>query len=111
MQKLSRLKDYVQPWDALTQDVEDLQTLAEMAIEEQDESQDEEIREGFAAALKQCRALELAAMLTGEYDASNAILSINAGAGGTEACDWAEMLLRMYSMWAESRKFGFEVVD
>lgn len=111
MQKLSQLRDYVNPWDQLAQDVEDLQMLTEMAIEEQDETQEDEVRDGCAQAAKEFGTLELAAMLTGEYDASNAILSVNAGAGGTEACDWAEILLRMYSMWAENRKYGFEVVD
>ena len=111
MQKLSQLRDYVTPWNELTQQVEDLLTLLEMAMEEDEDSLHGEIEEGLAEAKTTLARLELAAVLTGEHDASHAILSINAGAGGTEACDWAEMLLRMYSMWAENRKYGFEVVD
>jgi peptide chain release factor 2 len=111
MQKLSQLRDFIAPWDQLAQDVEDLQTLVELSVEEGDETQESEIQEGLEVARKTFDSLGIAAVLTGEHDAANAILSVNSGAGGTEACDWAEMLLRMYSMWAESRKYGFEVVD
>jgi peptide chain release factor 2 len=111
MQKLSQLRDFLTPWDKLVAQVEDLQTLAEMAIEDEDESLTPELQEGLDSARAALGELELATVLGGEHDRSNAILSVNAGAGGTEACDWAEMLLRMYSQWAERRRYEFQVVD
>jgi len=111
MQKISQLREFIQPWDKLRQDVEDLGTLVELGLEEADDSVEPEIQTGLAAARAALGELELATVLGGEHDQSNAILSINAGAGGTEACDWAEMLLRMYSMWAENHRLKFEVVD
>jgi peptide chain release factor 2 len=111
MQKLSQLRDFLTPWDKLVAQVEDLQTLAELAIEDEDESLTPELQEGLDSARATLGELELATVLGGEHDQSNAILSVNAGAGGTEACDWAEMLLRMYSQWAERRKYRFQVVD
>ena len=111
MQKISQLREFVGPWDRLQGDVEDLQTLIEMGLEDEDESLGGEVGEGLQAARARLGELELATVLGGEHDRSNAILSVNAGAGGTEACDWAEMLLRMYSMWAEGRRYKFEVVD
>jgi peptide chain release factor 2 len=111
MQKLSQLRDLLAPWDKLTAEVEDLQTLAELAVEDSDESLTRELQEGLGEAREALSDLELTTVLSGEHDQSNAILSINAGAGGTEACDWAEMLLRMYSQWAEGRRYEFQVVD
>jgi peptide chain release factor 2 len=111
MQRLSQLREFLQPWERLGSEVDDLTTLAELAIEEGDESLEGEIEQGLEAARRSLSDLELATILNGEHDRANAILSINAGAGGTEACDWAEMLLRMYSLWAEAHKYHFGVVD
>ena len=111
MQRISQLRVFIEPWDKLQQDVEDLRTLVELGMEEEDDSVEPEIQEGLGAARSTLGELELSTVLGGEHDRSNAILSINAGAGGTEACDWAEMLLRMYSMWAENHRLKFEVVD
>jgi len=111
MQKISQLREFVGPWDKLRQEVDDLRTLVELGIEEADDSVEPEIQEGLQAARLTLGELEMATVLGGEHDRSNAILSVNAGAGGTEACDWAEMLLRMYSMWAEGRRLKFDVVD
>ena len=96
MQKLSAARDLLEPWEELHQKLEDTVTLAELAVEEDDESVAAEIQSGLQEAQESFEKLELSAMLSGQYDQSNAILTITAGAGGTEACDWAEMLLRMY---------------
>ncbi len=111
MQKLSALRSTVEPWGELSQKLEDYQVLLELAVEEDDESVAQEVAEGLEAAAEQLEELELAAMLGGKYDAENAILTITAGAGGTEACDWAEMLLRMYNLWAGGRDFQFQVIS
>ncbi len=111
MQNLSALRSTVEPWEELSEKLEDYQVLLALAVEEGDELVAEEVAEGMEAAEKQLEELELAAMLGGKYDAENAILTITAGAGGTEACDWAEMLLRMYRLWAGTRDFQFQVVS
>ncbi len=111
MQKISQLRGFLAPWGKLTADVDDLATLAELALEEGDDSVEAELEEGVKAAKASLSDLELATILTGELDRNNAILAINAGAGGTEACDWAEMLLRMYSLWAENHRYRFQVAD
>ncbi len=89
----------------------DLMTLCEMGNEEEDESLLPELAEGFDALVADMEEAKLATLLTGEYDNSNAILTFHAGAGGTEAQDWCQMLYRMYTRWAERRGFSYEVVD
>jgi peptide chain release factor 2 len=111
MQRISQLREFLAPWQRLTAEVDDLATLTEMAIEEDEASLEPEMEQGLAAARALLADLELATILTGELDRNNAILSINAGAGGTEACDWAEMLLRMYSLWADQHRYHLQVVD
>jgi len=101
----------VQPWQEVRQQLEDLQVLTELALEEGDESVTEEIQQGMEEVRRRVEKLELAAMLSGEYDDHNAILRIKAGSGGTEAQDWAEMLLRMYLRWAERQGYEAEVVE
>ncbi len=101
----------VEPWEQLSARLSDLETLVELGLEEGDDSVEAEIEEGLAQARRDLRQLELATILSGEYDSSNAIMSINAGAGGDEACDWAEMLLRMYLRWAERHGYGHRVVS
>lgn len=110
MQKVARAEGFLAPWEGIIHGLEDLRELAEMGEEEEDESLADEI-EGELTTLEQAvRELEFKAILGGKYDDSNAILSVNAGAGGTEACDWAGMLLRMYQMWAEGHRLQFELV-
>jgi len=111
MQQLGALRATVEPWEQLRRKLDDLQVLLELAREEDDESVGPEIAEGLKAGRAQLAELELAATLGGKYDSANAILTITAGAGGTEACDWAEMLLRMYQMWASRHDFEFQVVS
>ena len=89
----------------------DLVTLCEMGNEEEDESLLPELESGFSALAAEIEEQKLATLLTGEYDNSNAILNFHAGAGGTEAQDWAQMLFRMYTRWAERRGFSYQVVD
>ena len=90
---------------------EDLMTLCEMGNEEEDESLVPELEEGFAKLEEEISEAKLATLLTGEYDNSNAILTFHAGAGGTEAQDWAQMLYRMYTRWAERHGYTYKVLD
>ena len=89
----------------------DLATLCEMGSEEEDESLLPELESGYAALVAEIEEQKLATLLTGTYDNSNAILNFHAGAGGTEAQDWAQMLFRMYTRWVERRGFSYQVVD
>lgn len=111
MRKLSAARDLLGPWQELQQKLEDLVVLAELGVEEGDESVAAEIESGLTEAQGAFEKLELSAMLSGQYDQSNAVLMITAGAGGTEACDWAEMLLGMYRFWAEESGYDFSVVS
>lgn len=111
MLEIKKLKNSVEPLDALRKAIEDVEALFLLAIEESDESLEEEIRgalEGVEAEYLKIKELNL---LSGEVDANNAYLTIHAGAGGTEACDWVQMLLRMYVRWAESKGFKTAVLD
>ncbi len=112
MQRVTQTRQYVAPWQELEARVADLDELAHLALEENDESLEPELHAELQAVRLSLADLELAAVLGGRYDPGNAILTITAGAGGTEACDWAEMLLRMYGFWAENRrKYHFSVVS
>ncbi len=93
------------------QGLEDAEVLLELAREAQDAATLSEAGVRLDAVERDLEAAELRRLLGGEHDASNAIVSINAGAGGTDACDWAEMLLRMYLRWAENHGFEAEVLD
>ena len=111
MQKVSRAEEFLAPWEGIIKGLQDLKELAEMGEADDDESLSEEIEGELQQYEQQVRDLAFKAILGGRYDSSNAILSINAGAGGTEACDWAGMLLRMYQMWAEKHGFQFEFIS
>ncbi len=102
--KVDRQKKRRGQWD-------DLMALCEMGNEFEDESLLPELEEGFAALESDMEAARLQTLLTGEFDASNVILAIHPGAGGTEAQDWAQMLYRMYTRWAERRGFTYQVMD
>jgi len=101
----------VERYNKLVSQWEDLITLCELGIEEQDESVIPEAVEGFKAFKKEFEALRLETLLTGQYDKNNAILTLHAGAGGTEAQDWVQMLFRMYTRWAEKKGFTVKVLD
>ena len=90
---------------------EDLLTLCEMALEEKDDSMLEELKEGFDQLQTEMEEARLETLLTGAYDGNNALMSFHAGAGGTEAQDWAQMLYRMYTRWAERHGFTYKILD
>ena len=109
--QVKRLENKIKKHDKLVSEWEDTLTLCEMAQEEDDPSQLEEVVSGYETLEKEISERRLAALLSGEYDANNAILTFHAGAGGTEAQDWTEMLYRMYTRFAERRKFKVKVLD
>ena len=111
MKELKNLKDTVEQIEKLQTQYEDIETLIEMGNEEEDESMAEEIRGELDSFSEELEALRISTLLTGEYDKNSAILKLNAGAGGTESCDWSGMLYRMYTRWAERKGFGVEVLD
>jgi peptide chain release factor 2 len=110
-QAADQLKSEVETWRSLQRQLDDAQTLWELAMEENDASLEGEIKDGLLAIGGEIDRLELDLLLGGEYDANNAILTIHAGAGGTEAQDWAEMLLRMYTRYSERARFKTELLD
>ena len=111
LQRSKQLKNKLEQYARLTTQWEDLTTLVEMAIEEDDESLLSEIEEGYTALETALAEANLATLLTGEYDNASAIISLHAGAGGTEAQDWCQMLYRMYTRWAERKGFQWKTLD
>ncbi|MBE5877769.1 MAG: peptide chain release factor 2 [Lachnospiraceae bacterium] len=111
MKELKSLKDIVSGGNALKTQYEDIETLIEMAYEAEDEEMVAEIRSELDSFIESFETIRISTLLSDEYDNSNAILKLNAGAGGTESCDWASMLYRMYTRWAEKRGFSVEVLD
>lgn len=105
------LKTKVEKYEKLESLYEDTLVLIEMANEENDESMLSDVKEAVEEIKSTLETMTLDTLLSGEYDANNAILSLHAGAGGTEAQDWAEMLLRMYTRWAERRNFTVTTMD
>lgn len=111
MQKIKALKDKMDKYGKLVSLWEDLSTLCELGLEEQDESVIPEVEESFKTFKKAFEELKLETLLTGPYDKNNGILTLHAGAGGTEAQDWVQMLLRMYTRWAEKKGFTTRILD
>ena len=111
LQTAKQLKDKAARFAALKTQYEDVVTLIEMAEEMEDESLFPEVEAGFNAFTAELDKQTLTTLLTGEYDKNNAIMSFHAGAGGTEAQDWAQMLFRMYTQWANSKGFKYKVLD
>ena len=109
--RLKQLKGKTENYQKLCAQWDDLMTLCEMAIEENDDSMLPELQSDFAAFEKKLEETRLGTLLTGEYDANNAILTFHAGAGGTEAQDWTQMLYRMYNMWAERHGYAVKLMD
>ena len=109
--RLKQLKGKTENYQKLCAQWDDLMTLCEMAIEENDDSMLPELQSDFAAFDKKLEETRLGTLLTGEYDANNAILTFHAGAGGTEAQDWTQMLYRMYNMWAERHGYTVKLMD
>ena len=102
------LKDTVEECEAMEQAYEDIEVLIAMGNEENDASMIDEVRSELDSLINRLETMRLKTLLTGPYDSNNAILSLNAGAGGTESCDWCGMLYRMYMRWAERKGFTFE---
>lgn len=111
MQLLKSLQDTVKQIEQMFADYEDIGLLIEMSQEESEEETVQEIEEELLRFEEEFEALRIQTLLTGEYDRDNAIVTLHAGAGGTESCDWANMLYRMYSRWAEKKGFSVEVLD
>ena len=105
------LENKISSYEKMCADREDLLVLCEMAVEEDDDSLLPELEEGYAALEKEMEEARLETLLTGEYDANNALMSFHAGAGGTEAQDWCQMLYRMYTRWAERHGFTYKIMD
>jgi len=111
MKEMKNLKDVVDECAKLTTQYDDILTLIEMGYEENDESMIPEIRAELDEFISEYEELRISTLLSGEYDKNNAILKLNAGAGGTESCDWCSMLYRMYTRWAERKGFSIDVLD
>ena len=111
LKERTALSDVVNQWQGIKKDLEEGEILLQLAEEEEDEGEVEAVQKKLDQIEKQIRNIELREMLGGKHDPDNAIVSINAGAGGTEAQDWAEMLLRMYLRWTEKRSYKSEIID
>ena len=111
MKELKYLKDDIETYNKLETQKEDIETLIEMGYEEEDPELIPEIQESLDEFQKEFENIRVKTLLSGEYDENNAIVTLHAGAGGIEACDWASMLYRMYTRWAEAKGFEVEVLD
>ena len=111
MKELKHLKELVETIQNLYASYDDINLLIEMGYEDEDPSMAREIEEEIRGFETSYEELRIQTLLSGEYDACNAIVTIHAGAGGTESCDWASMLYRMYSRWAERKGFTIQVLD
>ena len=111
MKEFKSLKDTVETCNGLSSRYEDIETLIEMGYEEQDPEIVIEVRQELDDFISILEEIRISTLLSGEFDKNNAILKLNAGAGGTESCDWASMLYRMYTRWAEKKGFSIEVLD
>ncbi len=111
MQTLKGLKDKVSRYEKLRASREDLLTLIELALEENDESVLDEVKIGYKELINDLDSMKLETLLSGKYDKNSAIITLHAGAGGTEAQDWCEMLFRMFNRWAERKGYKTETLD
>lgn len=110
-QRIKQLQTKCEKYDKLCSSWDDLFTMCEMALEEDDASMLEELKAEYDTLSEKLEEMRLSTLLTGEYDANNAILTFHAGAGGTEAQDWCAMLYRMYTRWAERHGFTYKIMD
>ncbi len=111
MKEINDINSQIETYDNLNQEVDDLLLMMEMLIEEDNFLELEELEKDIKQILKEVESFKLENLLDGEYDKNNAIISIHAGSGGTEAQDWAEMLLRMYTRWAEKKGYKVKTLD
>ena len=111
LKEIKALKDKVEGYNIILQEYEEIDILIEMGIQEEDEDFLFELEEMVPSFLERYNQLVTSTLLTGEYDNNNAIISLHAGAGGTESCDWVAMLYRMYSRWADKQGYKVAVID
>ncbi len=109
--QLNRLKETLYPWQELIESIDDIQQLIDLYKDENDDSIANEVDQQILHIEAIYRPLRLKTLLSGPYDTHDCFLTVHAGAGGTEACDWAQMLMRMYLRWCEQNGFKAEVVD
>ena len=101
----------IEKYESMCASWDDMMTICEMAAEEDDDSMLEELKEGYNKLTEQMETCRIETLLTGHYDKNNALMSFQAGAGGTEAQDWCQMLYRMYTRWAERHGFTYKIMD
>ncbi len=111
LSEISKIKSKIKEYDKLKNSFDDLKILIDLSVQEDDDSSLEEIQTQFKSIQKEIENQTLTTLLTGEYDSHNAIMTFHAGAGGTEAQDWVEMLCRMYTRWAEKHKYKVKILD
>ncbi len=111
MNEIRLLKNRIEPWKGLLEEMDDIEALYELGIESNDESVEEELQEMYTKAKEKFDNLNTLSLLSGEVDRNDAFITIHSGAGGTEACDWANMLNRMYVRWAERHQYKVQIVD
>lgn len=111
LQKIKENNQKIERYETLCADWDDLSTLLELAIAEEDESVLDEIKTGYEKLSEKMEMMKLETLLSGPYDKNNAIITLHAGAGGTEAQDWCQMLCRMYQMWAERHEYKVSTLD
>ena len=111
LQEVKSLENRIEKYQKMEETLDDILTLIELTMEEGEEESNAELNEEADKFVKELESLKLASLLTGEYDANNAILTFHAGAGGTEAQDWTSMLYRMYNMWAERHGYTVKLMD
>lgn len=109
--QLSALKTVIEPVEEIQREVKDLQELFELAAAESDDDELAQLADDLSSLVKRCEQIELAGLLSRPEDMKNCFFSIHAGAGGTESCDWANMLLRMYTRYFETNKYKFQELD
>ncbi len=111
MKRVKALKDTVETFEALESEFEDIETMIQMAEEENEQSLIAEIEEMLQHFIQDFDALRIRTLLSGEFDKESAVVTLHAGTGGTESCDWVSMLYRMYTRWAEKKGYQLEVLD
>ena len=111
MSQIRKLKNRIEPWKKIISEMDDIEAMYELAAESGEASDEEEVRSMYDSAKAEFEKLNILNLLSGEVDQNDAFLTVHAGAGGTEACDWAFMLSRMYLRWAERHGYKTEVVD
>lgn len=111
LQELKQVNDQISVAETLRKETDDIETIIELSLGEEDPNTEAQIRKDLDLLISKIEKLSISTLLNGEHDGANAILSINAGAGGTDAQDWAQILMRMYSRWAEARGFEAEIAD